>query len=512
MTTSAPLSKAVDADRLRRTPPAPAGRRGPLGRRLVKRLVWGVALMLLAAMSIIYAPVAVPFADDYLTNKVTERIAVQMACPGSTTPPPQITLKGGRIPPQLVSRKLSEIQLSVPDTAVGGVQHATFAATLRGVTQPTPDTAHADSLDASITLGFADLPAPPDGPRPSFGRAEDGSLIVTVTPSAEQSQATKVKGTLFLKLDLQGETLIATPQWLQLFGHLVPAAKVSALTGGARSQKLPRLPGGLKYTSITPEKDGLHVALDGAVTTPLSDLPTSVGQQTVSYVAEKGRLGISTVFNAPLIGEVPLTIFTAPRLRGSTLALVPQSVRILGADRGPDDAIAKAVLTNIKQADLTRRLPALPSGVKYRSVSVDRAGIKMAVGGVVVKPFSEMPPDSDGRKPVFSAQNGLLTATSEGMSPQGSPMPLTLFASPKIADNALVLAPQTIQMFDTLFPAADVLSEIKTHPTTFPLQVLPDNLSYTGVEVLTDGLRVTVSGTDVALSKGLMGGMGCTTG
>lgn len=511
----APLDKSIDAgpewpDR-RAAGSHAIGRsrraRGGLRRRPVRFLVSGVALLLLAMVGVVVVPV--PFLDDCLARKVTEMIISQMACSGSTGPPPQVTLKGGRLLPQLLGRRLSRIALSMPDTTVGGVRHATFAADLHGVTRPAPDTARAEAMDASITIGYADLPVPQGGPRPGFARAPDGSLAVTVASSPEQAK--NVRATLFLKLAVDGEKVTVAPARLRVFGHVLPAAKATALTGGVRSQTLPHLPDGLHYTSISPERDGLHVALDGVATTALSTLPTAVGGRTVSYVAENGLLGISTAVKVPPIVDVPLTIFTAPRLEGGTLKLVPRMVRILGSDRGPDDLIAKLVLKQVKQEDLSRPLPTLPNGVRYKSVSVDGAGVKVAVGGVTVQPFSVLPATSNGQKITYGAQGGFLTATTKGAPSGGQQAPVVLYGNPRIVGNSLDLAPRKIQMFGMLFPADDVLSQVKAPSTKFPLQALPDHLSYTGVSVLPSGLRITVSGRGVTLSKGLMSGAGCAS-
>jgi hypothetical protein len=483
-----------------------SARARPVRRRVGRHLAVAVMPILLAAATVLAVPV--PFLDSYLTRMVAAKIAERTACPGSTAPAPRVTLGGGRILPQLLNRRLSEIRLTTSDTTIGGVAHADFEATLRGVTPLTADAAKAESIDASITLGFKDLPPPPDGPAPTFGRTEDGGLTVTVASSPEQAK--NVVATAFLKMDLQGETITAIPQRIRLFGRMVEASKIRSLAGGPRKQKLPALPAGLHYTAITPKPTGLHVTLGGVVNTPLSALPSEVDGRRVSYVARSGRLGISTSFAIPPIVDVPLTIFTEPRLRDGTLTLVPRSVQVLGADRPPNDLIARLVLDQIDQAALTRRLPALPNGVTYRSVSVDEAGVKVAVGGVTVRPFTDLPPLGDGPKPAFGAENGLLTATTRGASTAGGATQVVLFAEPKIVDNVLDLTPREIEMFGTLFPADAVFAQIDAPATSYPLQALPTGLAYTGVTVLDGGLRIAVSGKDLDLSPGALGG-GCTT-
>lgn len=452
---------------------------------------------LLGALTVVL--VTVPSLDGYLAARVTDRVAAQMACPGRPGPPVRITVRGRPILAQLLSGRLSEIQVSAPDTAVAGARHAALTATLRGIHPLASGAPHAERVDLSITLGFTDLPAQSTGSRPEFGRSEDGSLTATIIPSP--AQARRTTAVLFLKLALKGDHVTVTPQALQLFGHSLPATspRVVELTGGARSQDLPRLPQGLHYRSLTPEKDGLHVALDGTVTTPLSALPTSVGGRTVSYLAKDGLLGISTSIKLPLIGDVPLTLFTAPRLARGRLNLEPRSVHVLGADRGPEDLLGRLVLGQVKPENLSRPLPALPRGVLYRAVSVSDAGVLVAVGGVTVRPFSDLPPVSNGIDAVFGAQDGLLTVTTRGLPAAGSPTPIIVSARPRIVGNTLDLAPETIRVLGFPFPAEDVLSTLGRQDTTYPLQTLPPGLAYSGVDVLPSGLRVRVSGRNVAL-------------
>jgi hypothetical protein len=483
-------------------------RRGRQARRRV--LVVGGLLTVLTATWVVSSPV--PFLDSYLTGKVTEQIAGRMTCPGSTAPPPRITLGRGRTLKQLLNGRLSEIQLSLQDATVAGTRHADVAVFLHGVHQISSDTPRADALYASVTIGFEHLSSSPGAPRlggppPRFDRAEDGSLIVQVTPTGRQAK--DVTATLLLKLEVHGETLASVPQQLQLFGHTLPARKVAHLTGGTRTQKLPHLPDGMRYTSISAEQDGLHIGVDGVSTTPLSTLPTKVGDRTVSYVSKNGLLGISTVVDV-LGRDERLVIFTEPRLGSSKLTLVPRTVEFLGAERQPDDPIAALVLSQVEQEDFARPLPALQRGLRYKSVDVDRTGIKVAVGGVVVKPFSELPSTADGIRTTFGAEDGLLTATIHGLPSRGQQAPITLFARPTIVGDALDLAPHSIAMLGTLFPAADVLSRMKVQTTRYPLQALPPSLAYEGVEVLPSGLRLLVSGKDVPLSADLLGGKGCT--
>jgi hypothetical protein len=355
-------------------------------------------------------------------------------------------------------------------------------------------------MEATITAAFRNLPATPGATMPKFRRAEDGGLTVELVMPPEAAKNVKAK--LFLKMSLQGETVRSAPQSLRIFGQTIPAAQVSSLTGGVRSERLPHLPDGVAYTSISPRKDGLHVALAGVSTTPLASLPTQVGGREVTYSAANGLLGIDTT----AIG-VPLTIFATPVLSGATLTLTPSKVHILGGDHATDDPIAKLVLSQINAKDLSRTLPALPAGVTYRSVSVDPGGIRLTIGGVTVKPFSALSQPPGDHPTVFGAEDGFLTATQKGGS--GDKTPISLHGRPQIRGTTLDISPKEIEMFGVRFPAANVLAEVTPQQTTFPLQALPANLRYDRVEVLPDALRIHLTGTDVTLPKGGLTGGGC---
>ena len=263
--------------------------------------------------------------------------------------------------------------------------------------------------------------------------------------------AAKLVTKVFVQLELHGDTLTAVPQALMLFGHLLRSAKIASVTGRPRVTHLQALPAGLAYRSITPENDGLHVALGGIGTTALSALPTSVGGRTVSYSARHGLLGITT--HIPLlVTNLPLTIWVKPTLSPGAVSMVPQSVEILGKNHPPSDPLAKLVLSQIGQSQLTRKLPALPSGVDYRSVSVDSAGVHVAVSGVTVRPFAGMASGTPGA--TFSAQDGLLVTTVKGMPANAKPISIQMLARPEIMGGALVIHPEKFIILGTVYSAA----------------------------------------------------------
>jgi hypothetical protein len=473
------------------------------GRRLKRRGRWFVyGLALPTSVLLVILLMCLTVLNGPLTKMVADQVAREVACPATATSTataaPKVTVGGGRILPQLARRRLSEIDLRMSDTSLGGISHADLTAKLRDVRR-TRDGASVGKVNAALTIGFAALPSPPDTPRPTFGRSPDGSLTITVVPPAEVTA--RVKTTLLAKLELRGETITVVPQRLLLFGRSVPPARVAAQIGGARTEQLPHLPDGLTYRSVAPRPDGLHIEVGGVVTTPFSELPATIGGNPVSYSAVNGQLGISISKRLPLLGNLNLTIFTAPRVDGNTLTFVPQSVEIFGHNRSLDDPIAALILRNIDQSELSRGLPALPDGVGYHSASVNDSGIGLAVDGVAVKPYSELPATVDGRPTSYSAQDDLLAITTTGIG-AARPTPVVLHTTPTIAATVLRLKPHQIEILGLLFPAREVLATTKMELIEYPLLPLPGKLAYRDVKVMSSGLRITLEGRHVTLHKG----------
>jgi hypothetical protein len=438
----------------------------------------------------------------YLAGQVKSRVADQVACPGVLARPPEVTVGGGWVVPQVLRGRFSSIQVAVPDVTLSGAPHASFAATMRDVRPPSGGSTRVGSFDGTITVGYRNLPAPKGS---SFARASDGSLTVRMVVPADASEDVRAK--LFLSMRLNGETAESVPSRLEIFGKTLPASQVGDLTGGVRKQQLPHLPDGVTYRSIAPRADGVHVSLAGVATTPLNTLPTQVGGHDVTYAAADGLLGINTSIGLKPIVDVPLTIRTRPVLSGRTLTLRPAAVHVLGADHDPGDPLGRLVLSQIKSADLARALPALPSGVSYQSVAVDAGGIRLTIGGTTVKPFSSLPQDAE-RPATFGAENGFLTATAKGGS--GDDTPVVLHSKPVIHGRTLDIAPSEIEMFGSRFPASEVLAEVKGQQTAYPLQALPTGLAYAaGVSVLPAGLLIHVTGHDADLPRGSLTGGGC---
>jgi hypothetical protein len=185
--------------------------------------------------------------------------------------------------------------------------------------------------------------------------------------------------------------------------------------------------------------------------------------------------------------------------------MVPRSVQLLGKNRPTSDPLAKIVLSQISQSQLTRRLPALPAGVSHQSVGVDGTGVHVAVGGVTVQPFSSLPSTTPGA--VLSAQDGLLVTTVKGEPANVKPTTILMLARPGIEEGALVIQPEKFIILGTVFSAGDVMSQVKIPGTRYSLPALPARMTYTGVDVVPSGLLVTVAGQNVTLTKNMFGGL-----
>jgi hypothetical protein len=477
----------------------------PRRRRHRLRRVALVSVLVIVLVGLVFRFVPIPMLDAYLSDKVTQEIAARMACPGSSGPAVQVRLGGGPVLPQLLRGRLSQVHVVVPDTAIGGAAHARVEVTLEGVTEFRSDTPRAERLESSTTIAFADMPPPEVGPAPVYSRGPDGSLAMTQPMTPEQTK--HVTSVQYMSLSLRGNPVVATPERLKLFDQMLDAGKLpEEVTGGAVVTPLPKLPAGLAYTGVGVQQDGVHVRLDGVVVRPLSTLPTEADGKQVSYSVRDGELGItSTAIDLAPIYKAEVTIWTVPRLQGNALTMVPQSVEVLGADRSTTSMLGSLVLSQVDPASLTTQLPVLPSGVRYKSVSVDSGGVKVAVGGETVQPLSTLPPPEHGLPYRYGAADGYLTVTTTGMPANDHSM-ITSYAFPRIVGtNTLDSTPQRILIFDHPFPARNVFAVIGDQHTTYSLEQLPDGLRYSGVQVPPEGFRLLVSGENVALTQGLPG-------
>src|SRR5690242_2356325 len=94
--------------------------------RLRKRwpAVAASALVLVVAAGMLAMAVPLPIVEGFLNRQVMSRVSDQVACPGSLTTPPRVTVAGGPLVPQLLRGNLGELRLTVPDATLSGVPHA----------------------------------------------------------------------------------------------------------------------------------------------------------------------------------------------------------------------------------------------------------------------------------------------------------------------------------------------------------------------------------------------------
>jgi hypothetical protein len=75
-------------------------------------------------------------------------------------------------------------------------------------------------------------------------------------------------------------------------------------------------------------------------------------------------------------GRSTITLFSVPRIVGTTMDVSPQQIEVLGA-RFP----AADVLSEIGAQNTTYRLDVLPAGMSYAGVDVPPGGIRVLVSG-----------------------------------------------------------------------------------------------------------------------------------
>ena len=116
-----------------------------------------------------------------------------------------------------------------------------------------------------------------------------------------------------------------------------------------------------------------------------------------------------------------------------------------------------------------------------------------------------------GHGATFSAQHGLLVTTVKGMPANAKPISIEMLARPEITGGAFVIQPEKFIILGTVYSAGDVMRQVEFPSTRYPLPALPAHLTYTGISVLPDGLRVSVRGTDVTLGTSMFAAASCKT-
>jgi hypothetical protein len=473
-----------------------------------RRLLMGGA----TAVSLLVWPFVAPMpgVDQLVSAAVSDQVAERVACPDG--PRPQVKLGGGRAVPQLLADRLDQVDVSVRRVRLGTFGTGDLTTTLHDVRGLRDVAPRAGAVDAAVTVAYADLPVPVGGARPTFARTDDGSLTVTLGATGATG-ATGVDATAYLAVKLSGETITVVPRTIRVFGRTVTAQQARSVVGGARTIALPHLPAGIRYSDLTVRPDGVRLTIGGVSTTPLTALPRTSGSLALAYQVGGGKLGVGTTVTLPAMGAVPLVVWTRPRISGHTLAFVPTSVDVLGADRPPSDAIAALVLSQISPSDLQVTLPELPAGVRYRGVSVGRSGVSVSIGGTTLRPFSSLADAAGtGRGVTYGSEGGLLTATTSGAGAAAGTGALTATVRlrPQLVGSTLDLSPQTVEVLGVSFPAADVLARVPDVTTKYALPALGGGLRYTGIDVLDSSLRLHVAGKQVSLDRSALGA-GCGT-
>jgi LmeA-like phospholipid-binding len=114
-----------------------------------------------------------------------------------------------------------------------------------------------------------------------------------------------------------------------------------------------------------------HVGVD--VTVAYRALPAEVSGRHLAYRPAGGMLAVSTT--ASLRGiQVPVTVFADVAISDDRLVVTPREIEVLSLRTG-----AGSLLQEVP--DLSRQLPALPAGLRYRSVRAAADGLHVSIGG-----------------------------------------------------------------------------------------------------------------------------------
>jgi hypothetical protein len=121
-------------------------------------------------------------------------------------------------------------------------------------------------------------------------------------------------------------------------------------------------------------------------------------------------------------------------------------------------------------------------------------------------PFAELATAAK-RDATFRAADGALVVESTATL-GGREVPVTVHARPALEGGALTLTPEWVEVLGFRTDGAALPGLRATAGLRRPLPALPDGFGYTSVAVADDGLRVAVTGHDVAVRRGGASGTG----
>jgi hypothetical protein len=120
--------------------------------------------------------------------------------------------------------------------------------------------------------------------------------------------------------------------------------------------------------------DAAQVRID--LTVGYAALPAEVGGWHVSYRAANGMLAADTTLT--VAGrQIPVTVLLEPTLNETTMTIEPRGVELFGMRR-PLGALPPG---SVIGSGFSRTLPALPTGLRYQSLTVTDNGLRLTVGG-----------------------------------------------------------------------------------------------------------------------------------
>ncbi|BEL08004.1 DUF2993 domain-containing protein [Actinoplanes sichuanensis] len=227
-----------------------------------KRLILGVVAGLLLVTTVI--------TDRVTASAAAGRLTERLRCAAGLSSDPSVSFGGFPFLSQLALGTFDSIRVAADDVPAGRYRVG-VEATATGVRLPDGGAVRADSLKATITIGYDLLRAAgaTDGSTPTAVAGlldevtadDSGHLLFSATRTLF---GRKIPVTVIATPEISGGELTVRPVEVEVpsAGLRLPATRFGALKQ-LPSAGLPELPGGLSWTGVTATPDGLRLSVEG---------------------------------------------------------------------------------------------------------------------------------------------------------------------------------------------------------------------------------------------------------
>ncbi|WBB81227.1 DUF2993 domain-containing protein [Micromonospora sp. WMMD882] len=227
-----------------------------------------------------------------------------------------------------------------------------------------------------------------------------------------------------------------------------------------------------------------------------------------------------TALTAAVVTDRWVARTAAGRLAGRLACVAgldePPRVRVHGFPVLPDVLAGRVDRLSAEARDVQRgdlraaRVAATLSEVRLPDDQPARIGgltLEVQVG------FDALPTEVAGRQVRYRAVNGLLGIDTDA-AVAGQRLPVTVLARPTVADRRLTVTPTEIEVLGVRRSAGPGIVDRITggRDLSRPLPDLPEGLTWRGVDVVDDGLRLSLSGHDLTMAATDTGRRGGTCG